>query len=67
MKVKELIELLKTFPEDLPVVYQRWSEYCLMEAEDIVEATLCEARPDGWVQSFREDMPTTDYLIFPGN
>ena len=67
MLVKELIELLKTFDQDLPIAYQLMSEQCLMEPTDISIAELCNARPDGWIQNRRPDMPTTKYLLFPGH
>lgn len=67
MIVAELIELLKTFPPGLPVVYQLHSEQCMLEENDIYTAHLCVARPDGWVQNRRPDMPTIEYLVLPGN
>ena len=67
MKVSELIELLRTYPQDLPVAYRLFSEKCLLEVKDIEVEALCEARPDGWVANARPDKPTIDYLVFPGN
>lgn len=67
MTVAELIEHLKTVPQDLPVAYRRYSEQCLLDVTDIYVDTLCEARADGWVANARPDKPTIDYLIFPGN
>ncbi len=67
MTVKELIDLLATYPEDLPVAYCCMSEQVLLEAKDIEIADLCHPRPDGWVQNYRPDMPTQQYLLFPGN
>jgi hypothetical protein len=67
MTVKELIDLLLTYPQDLPVAYSIYSEQCLLEADDITVADLCRARPDGWIQNKRPDMPTQQYLLFPGN
>lgn len=67
MTVKELIEILNTYDQTLPVVYGIFSEQCLLIAEDLKVKNLCEARPDGWVQDERKDMPTVQYLVFPGN
>lgn len=67
MTVKELIEFLKTQPQDLLVAYKICSEQCLLEEMDIEIKDLCEARPDGWVQNQRPDKPTVKYLVFPGN
>ena len=67
MKVHELIELLRTYPQDLPVAYSCCSEQVLMEADQIEIQNLCEARPDGWIQNERPDKPTTQYVLLPGN
>ena len=66
MKVEELIELLKTYPKDLQVAYQKFSEQCLLEAEQIRIEDLCPPRHDGWIQNKRDDMPLQTYLVFPG-
>jgi hypothetical protein len=67
MTVSELIEFLKTQPQDLPVAYAIYSEYALLESEDIVVRGLCLPREDGWVASKRPDRPSQQYLVFPGN
>lgn len=67
MTVKDLIDLLATYPKDLPVAYRIYSEQCLLEAKDIDVVDLCYPRPDGWVQDKRPDMPTQQYLLLPGN
>lgn len=67
MTVKELIEKLQTFPQDLPVAYNLYSEYCLLEAKDIRLETLGVARADGWVHFRRPGEPTAEYVLFPGN
>lgn len=67
IKVKELIQALEKFNPDLPVVYQCWSENVLLEADDLEVKSLCVARPDGWVANPRDDKPTIEYLVFPGN
>ena len=67
MTVRELIEFLKTQPQDLQVAYQCYSEQVLLNQEYIKIETCCQPRPDGWIQDERPDMPTQDYLMFPGN
>lgn len=67
MTVAELIEYLKTQPQEVPVAYRIHSEQCVLEVNDIVIETLCIARPDGWVQNYRPDKPSTQYLVLPGN
>lgn len=67
MNVAELIKFLNTQPQDSEVAYCMYSEYCLLNTEDIGVLKACAARPDGWVQAKRPDMPTQDYLLFPGN
>ena len=67
MTVKELIELLKVYPEDLQVIYIKYSEQCLLEASELEIVEKCYPRADGWVQDGRPDMPKREYLRFPGN
>ena len=67
MTVSELIELLKTYPQDLPVAYDKYSEQCILEAKDLSVQSLCAEREDGWVANARPDKPTIEYLVFPGN
>lgn len=67
MKVSELIAFLQTQPQDLQVVYACYSEYCLLDSGEIKVEPLCLPRPDGWVHCYRKDMPSQDYLCFPGN
>jgi hypothetical protein len=67
MTVRELIEHLKTLPGDMPVAYDRYSEQCLMEVNEITVQDLCHPREDGWIQDKRPDMPTIKYVVFPGN
>lgn len=67
MTVKELVALLAKFPQDLPVAYRRYSEQCLLEADELEVKDLCMPRPDGWIQHKRPDMPTQQYLLLPGN
>lgn len=67
MKVKELIKFLQTQPQDIEVAYCKFSEQVLLETDEVVILEACVARPDGWIQDKRPDMPTQKYLLFPGN
>lgn len=67
MTVAELIAFLQQQPQDMLVSYRLYSEQTLMDVTDITTAKLCEPRPDGWIQNARKDMPTREYLVFPGN
>jgi hypothetical protein len=67
MKVRDLIEILKTYDQDMLVAYKLFSEQCLLEKEHLKVESLCVARPDGWIQDARPDMEAVDYLVFPGN
>jgi hypothetical protein len=67
MTVAEFIEFLKTQPQDILVAYKMHSEQCLLEPDDMYVGKLTHARPDGWIQNARWDMPLKDYLILPGN
>lgn len=67
MNVSELIEFLKTQPQDMLVAYRCCSEQVLMEQKQIRAAEFCEPRPDGWIENKRPDKPTQKYLLFPGN
>ncbi len=67
MTVAELIEALKGYDQELPVVYQCCSEHTMLEAKQIEILDLCEPRHDDWVHDKRPDKPTRQYLAFPGN
>jgi len=67
MTVADLIELLKTKPQDLQVAYAIHSEFCLLEPEDISVDVACPPRTDGWIQRSRRDYPSQQYLMLPGN
>lgn len=67
MKVKELIEFLKTQNQDLDVAYECYSEQELLKKEDIKIFEGCIERQDGWIQNKRSDIATKLYLLFPGN
>lgn len=66
MTVAELIEFLKTQPQDVLVLHEKWSEHQLLKKSGIRVATLGLPRPDGWVHNERPDKPTMQYLVFPG-
>ena len=67
MTVAELIEFLKTQPQDLPVAYQYCSDYSLLEAKDIYIEKLSLPRNDGYIAAGRPDRGKQEYLVFPGN
>lgn len=67
MNVAELIDFLKTQPQELTVIFRCCSESCVLEAREIFIGEECQPRADGWVQNKRPDMPTQKYLILPGN
>lgn len=67
MTVSELIEVLKTKPQDLQVIYKCCSEHVLLGANKIKVEEHCEPRADGWVHELRPDKPKKTYLVFPGN
>lgn len=67
MTVADLIEFLQKQPQDLLVAYQLFSEQCLLDPDKIMIKELCRPRADGWIQNKRADMPTRQYLLFPGN
>lgn len=47
MTVSELIEYLKTQPQNLQVVYRCFSERCLLTEDDLEIESLCVPRNDG--------------------
>lgn len=65
--VKELIEFLQNYPEDMVVGYECYSEQRVLDLVDIEKISACAPRPDGWIHSRRPDKPTQEYLMFPGN
>ena len=67
MTVSELIDALKTYKQDMHVVYKAYSEHCMLNVTDLRVQELCVARPDGWVENKRCDKPVVNYLAFPGN
>lgn len=67
MKVRELIEVLKNFPQELDVAYYIYSECALLKPDDLAIVDACLPREDGWVHRARPDKPTQKYLMFPGS
>lgn len=67
MTVADLIDLLKTQPQDAIVAYNLYSDLSVMEPSQITLETHCVARNDRWVQRARPDKPSQLYLVFPGN
>ena len=65
MTVSELIEFLKTQPQDLTVAIDKYSDYELLTQDDIIVDDHCEPRPDGWIESGkRKGKPFRTYLVF---
>jgi len=62
MTVKDLIDLLKKFPEDMPVVYQEYSDYSELTEGAITVQELQFPRGDGYVGGFRADKPSQKWL-----
>ena len=70
MTVKELRTHLVSFPDDLPVCYQIYSEYMLLDRSTLMVRRLQPARKDGWVHGQWAGEPAhalIPYLVFPGN
>ena len=67
MTIGELREYLKRFDQNLQVVYEVFSEQCILKSDEISVAYHCEPRLDGWVQNYRKDKPSQQYLVLPGN
>lgn len=68
MTVSEFIDFLKSQQQDLLVAYEIYSEYALLEKENIrIIEEHCEPRDDGWVQRSRPDKPLRKYLMLRGN
>ena len=62
MKVKELVELLQTFPQDLQVIVPQYSECVLLDKYGVYTTLKQEARQDEWVHDCRPDKPRVTYL-----
>lgn len=67
LTVKELIELLQTYPQDILVAKELYSEEVLVTEEDFCIEEHCSPRDDGWIHRKRPDRPTQKYLVIAGN
>lgn len=72
MTVKGLIEKLKEFPEDLPVLYKIYSDSRMLQPEDIHIAEFMEYREhDGYFPNYNENATGIfrrfKGVLFPGN
>ena len=67
LTVKELIELLQTYPQDILVARELFSEKVLVEEGNFCIEEHCPPRNDGWVHEKRPDRPTQKYLVIAGN
>lgn len=76
MTVAELIEKLKTMPQEAVVIYALYSDYSALEADDIELHLASEEKVKyrgnrfSNVQSFEKAQEALDYrdvVIFPGN
>ncbi len=65
--VADLIEWLQAQDPKMRVVFQMYSEQCLLELEQLDVQRLGVARPDGWVHDWRADKAAETYVVFPGN
>lgn len=65
MTVNDLIAILKTHHGDTPVAFSIFSEWRVLNPEDIEVKELCAPRPDGWVHDARPDKPKQPYLVLP--
>jgi hypothetical protein len=65
MTVAELIEYLKTQPQELHVVYQYQdgSESCLLHLSTIEIQELPHPWMDGWIPPYKEGRLTQQYLV----
>jgi hypothetical protein len=67
MTVVELIEFLKTHPQDMPILFRQYSDYTELRADQIGVEEHQVPRGDGYVGSKRPDRPSQKFLVFPGN
>jgi len=63
MTVAELIEYLKTQPQELHVVYQHGSDSCLLHFTTIEIQELPRPWMDCWIPPFKEGRLTQQYLV----
>ena len=67
MTVAELIEFLKTQPQEMPILFRQYSDYTELRQDQIEVEEHGVPRGDGYVASKRPDKPSQKYLVFPGN
>jgi hypothetical protein len=70
MTVREFILFLRAQPQDIQVAHKMFSEYCLLDKENIRIEELKKPRDDGWIHcDWRDegDVPKQKYLMLPGN
>ena len=73
MTVSELIEFLKTQPQDIQVAYKEAEtdfsndRAWVLDEQDIKVVRFSQTWCPGGLQIFRDDTPTQQYLVFPGN
>jgi hypothetical protein len=68
MTVKELRELLATYPDNMPICYSHCSQWTDLEAQEI--GTIQAYDNGGYIsQAFRpkDEARVKTYLAFPGN
>lgn len=71
MNKLELVEFLKDYPDDMPVIFQQYSDYSHMEADMIGVVTAVDK--GGYIMRFHKTMSEENkrgakvYLCFPGN
>ena len=67
MTVKELIDLLKTYPSEMVVARELYSEAVVVVPSDFEIKSCCAPRHDGWIHDYREDKESVEYLMMSGN
>lgn len=67
MLVKDLVAWLLTQDQDMPVAIKMYSDFLELDVDEIEIRKLCFPRSDGWVQNYRPDKTSINYLVFPGN
>ena len=67
MTVRDLVDKLLEFDQDLPVAYKCHSEAMSLLVDDLTVEEWCDRRGDGWLERKRPDKFSREYLMFPGN
>ena len=67
MTVADLIQFLQTHPKDMPILFRQYSDYTILQEDQICIEEHGLPRSDGYVPSQRPDKPSQKYLVFPGN